>query len=304
MRSFPSLALAALALCAGGSLGCMSWQPGWVSHQRLDAAPGDAATLLGEARQASAVALDAEGLRRAMAAYERVLAVDPAEPTALVMLADHSILLGTAYTTTRGEKQTLYDYAMALAERAMYADPEFRALADGGARPWEAAHVLGEEHMRAMMVWSTALLYRFKETMGGPARVANVRWIERLDPLLDRMEQLDEGWDGGAVPFTRAFYRFVLPPSRGGDREAAAAAFARGLEMGPDRLLHRWGRARFFHVLTGNREGFVEDLTWVLAQDPARVTDRPEWAAYIRRDARQLLADVERYFGPGRQSEV
>jgi hypothetical protein len=110
------------------------------------------------------------------------------------------------------------------------------------------------------------------------------------------MEQLDKSWEEGAVPFTRAFYYFVVPRSLGGDRDKAAGAFARAVELGPNRLVIRWGRARFFDVLTKNREGFVDDLQWVAARDPETCSDAPAWKAYVQRDAKQLLQKVDHLF--------
>jgi hypothetical protein len=98
------------------------------------------------------------------------------------------------------------------------------------------------------------------------------------------------------VVFTRAFYYFVVPRSLGGDRELAERSFARAVELGPDRVVNRWGRARFFHVLTRNRGGFVEDLQWVAARDPATCADAPAWKAYVQRDAPQLLEQADRLF--------
>ncbi len=292
----------ALALLLIGSTlaGCLRWRP-----EGRPAGAADAATRtiesasdadLTQAREASERAVDAGGLRGAMGEYEKLLAVEPQSYAALVALADHSILMATAYTETRGAKRALYRRAMRLAERAMYTNPDFRRLADGGARLWEAASVLTEREMGALMVWMTALLYTFKECMSGPARVINVRWITHLDPMLDRMEQIDERWAEGAVPFTRAFYYFVLPESLGGDRKLAAHSFARAVEMGPNRLVLRWGRARFFHVLTKDREGFVSDLEWVSTRDPQAFSDAPPWKAYIQRDAKRLLGQADRLF--------
>jgi hypothetical protein len=150
--------------------------------------------------------------------------------------------------------------------------------------------------MSAMMVWMTALLYNFKECMSSPVRVLNIRWMTHLDPMLDRMEQLDESWEEGAVPFTRAFYYFVVPRSLGGDRKLAASSFARAVELGPNRVVIRWGRARFFDVLTKDREGFVEDLEWVATRDPETCSDAAAWKAYVQRDAKQLLERVDRLF--------
>lgn len=299
-RGLPARALALLLI--GSTLtACLRWRPEWRPARTADAAlragMGEADADLARAREASERAVDAVGLRNAMADYEKVLAAEPQNYAALVALADHSILMATAYTEERAAKRALYRRAMRLAERAMYTNSEFRRRADGGARPWEASGALDRREMGAMMAWMTALLYTFKECMSGPVRVINVRWITRLDPMLDRMEQLDERWADGAVPFTRAFYYFVLPPSLGGDRKLAARSFERAVEMGPNRLLHRWGRARFFHDLTSDRDGFVSDLEWVSTRDPDAFTDAPPWKAYIQRDAKRLLGEADCLFG-------
>jgi tetratricopeptide (TPR) repeat protein len=289
--------LVVLLLACPVLVGCMRFKPEWNPVDAATRPPSGAADAeLALAREASQRAVDAEGLRLAMAAYEKVLAADPRNYAALVALADHSILMAAAYTDARDAKRELYDRAMRLGERAMYTNSDFRELADGGSPPWEACRVLTEREMESMMVWMTALLYNFKECMSVPARVANVRWMTYLDPMLDRMEQLDEGWEGGAIPFTRGFYYFVVPRSLGGDRDKATRSFARAVELGPDRLVNRWGRARYFAVVTDNREGFVEDLEWVATRDPEAFADSPAWKAYVQRDAKLLLEQTDRLF--------
>lgn len=84
--------------------------------------------------------------------------------------------------------------------------------------------------------------------------------------------------------------------SLGGDRDKAGASFARAVELGPDRLVIRWGRARFFDVLMKNRDGFVLDLQWVATADPAACSDAPAWKAYVKRDAEQWLKKVDSFF--------
>ncbi len=303
MTRHPARAVALLLI--GSTLtGCLGWRPDWrpvgAAGAATRATQSASDSDLTRAREASERALDADGLKRAISEYEKVLAAEPQSYDALVALADHSILLATAYTEKRGAKRALYRRAMLLAERAMYTNADFRRLAEGGARPWEASGTLNRRELGAMMAWMTALLYTFKECMSGPVRVINVRWITHLDPMLDRMEQLDERWADGAVPFTRAFYYFVLPPSLGGDRKLAAQSFARAVEMGPNRLVHRWGRARFFYVLTQDREGFFSDLEWVSTRDPEAFSDGQPWKAYLQRDAKRLLGQTDRLFGPRR----
>ena len=109
-------ALAALASCAVAGFACLSWQPRWTAPAGAAAVrPADAAALVAAAEEASRGATDRAALAAAIAAWERVLAADPSHPTALATLADHAILMGTAYTPGRAEKRALYDRAMALA---------------------------------------------------------------------------------------------------------------------------------------------------------------------------------------------
>jgi len=290
-------AFAVLLLAIPVAAGCMQWKPGWVgSGITSGRSVGAVGEDLAQAHQASLRAVDAEGLRAAMKAYESVLARDERNYDALAALADHSILMGTAYTEGRAAKRELYERAMRLAETAMYTNPDFKRLADGGKRPWEACTVLTAREMSAMMTWMTAVLYNFKECMSGPARVFNIKFMTHLDPMLDRMEHLDERWEAGAVPFTRAFYYFVVPHSLGGDRNKAALSFERAVEMGPTRAINRWGRARFFDVKMKNRKQFTEDLNWVATSDLESLSDAPAWKAYVRNDARKLLERVDDLF--------
>jgi len=225
-----------------------------------------------------------------------LLATDPADVDALTELANQDILLATAYTRGAGAKRALYREAMKCCELAMYTHPGFRKLADEGRPPWEACEALTEREMGAMLFWVTALLYDFKDCMSTPARVGNIEWIRRAGHLLARMESIDPGWRGGVIPMSWSFYYYILPASMGGNVETARAKLEESVRIGPDRLLNRWARARFFRVVTGDRAGFVEDLKWVAAQSPDRMQDDPHWKAYIVRDTGQLLQDVDRYF--------
>ena len=66
--------------------------------------------------------------------------------------------------------------------------------------------------------------------------------------------------------------------------------------MSPTSLLTRWGRAKYFYVMTGDREAFRRDLEWVIAQ-PAETQDNTlAWNLYFQRDARETLARIDRLF--------
>lgn len=131
------------------------------------------------------------------------------------------------------------------------------------------------------------------------ARVANIRWIKRLEPVLTRMEEIDDAWVDGAVAFNWGFYYFILPESMGGNRDTAAEKFALATELAEDRMFVRWGRAKFFSLITKNKEEFRRELEWVAAQNPTQFNDPPHWKAHFQADARTLLNDVDGYFRAG-----
>ena len=282
-------------LWAALAAGCVSWQPDWPATAPLRPAP-DVGSLLAEADVLAAAADDQESLQAAMDAYRRVLALDPFQVRALTDLANQTILMGTAYDEDRRSKDASFQTAMRLCERAMYAHPAFKALADEGAAPWEACHVLGEDHLPAMMFWSTAVLYRFKEVFRFPEQVANLSWVEHTAPFLARMEALDPTWGGGAIQFTWSLYYGILPGMMGGDETLSQQYLDSAVAFGAPWMLSRWGRATYFHVRDGNRQGFEDDLGWVLARDAAAPGEAYCWRAYFQRDARQALADIDRYF--------
>jgi hypothetical protein len=286
-----SICLLWTALAAG----CASWQPDWPVTAPVRSVP-DVASLLAEAERSAAAADDQDSLQAAMAANRRVLDRDPHQVRALTDLANQTILMGTAYGDDRRSKHACFLSAMRLCERAMYTHPEFKALADEGAAPWEACHVLDADYVPAMMFWSTAVLYRFKEVFSFPEKVSNLSWVAHTGPFLTRMETLAPTWGGGAIQFTWSLYYGILPGAMGGDAALSRQHLDAAVAFGAPWMLSRWGRATYFHVRDGNRRGFEEDLRWVLAQDAAVPGEAYCWRAYFQRDARQALADVDRYF--------
>jgi len=275
--------------------GCTSWQPDWPSIAPAAPAP-DVGGLLQEADRRAATADNHDRLQAAMDAYARVLAQNPYHVRALTDLASQTILMGTAYSESRQDKSDRFRTAMRLCERAMYTDSAFKAMVDDGALPWEACRVLDEEHIPAMMFWSTAVLYYFKEVFTFPEQVVNLAWVEHTGPFLDRMESLDPAWGGGAIQFTQSLYYGILPGVLGGDDLRSAEYLEQAVAYGAPWMLSRWGRAKYFRVRDQDRSGFEEDLRWVLQQDVATPGEAYCWRAYFYQDAREALKNVDDFF--------
>lgn len=275
--------------------GCVSWHPEW-DRSIYPVAEADAARRLEKADRLSLTAGSRPELLAAIAAYESVLEAEPANFTALTNLGHMYILLGAAYTKDRSEKIRHYQTARRYNEWAMYTHPEFQARMDCGEKPWEASGVLTRREVPPMFYWVTAVMYHFKEGMSLPEMVANVKWIQWCGIFLHRIEAIDPDWGGGGVQFSLALYYGILPKSMGGDRQRSDAYLAKSIEIGPDWLTNRWGRAKYFHVRDRNRSEFEKDLQWVLDQDVDRAGGVYAWKVYFQRDAREMLAAVDQHF--------
>jgi hypothetical protein len=287
-----------MSVCMGVVLvmaGCAVWKPAW-KNPPTASATGDVDRLMAEADLLSSQADSREDLLAVLSDYEAVLAVEPTHYRALASLGHYYILLGTAYTPQRSEKTLVYRKALYFNEMAMYTNPDFKQRVDGGEKPWDACDALTDDQIDVMFYWVTGVLTYFKECFTLPEMVVNVRWIERCGKFLDRIEALDDTWGGGGVQFSQALVYGILPKSMGGDRDKSDAYLSRSIDIGSDWLLSRWGRAKFFQVRDQNRQGFIEDLQWVLEKDFDAAKDVYAWKIYFKRDARQMLADVDRYF--------
>ncbi len=275
--------------------GCMSWRPNW-DRPVSSVADKDPAILLNQADRLLLSAGSRAELLAAIAAYESVLEADPVEFNALTGLGHLYILLGAAYTEERSEKIRHYQSARHYNEWAMYTHPDFKARMDSGEKPWQAAAVLTEREVPAMFYWVTAVMYHFKEGMTLPEKVANAKWIDWCGIFLHRIEAIDPNWGGGGVQFSLALYYGILPKSMGGDRPRSDAYLDRAIGIGPDWLINRWGRAKYFHVRDGNKTEFEKDLQWVIAQDIGHAGGIYPWKVYFQRDAKEMLVAIDQYF--------
>lgn len=276
-------------------VGCMRWQPDWPTFDPAAQRP-DVGALMQTADDLAAVADDREGLQASMDVYGRVLALDPSHVRALTEMANRTILMGAAYGDSRQTKRDHFRSAMRLCERAMYTNPYFKRLVDQGLPPWEASQALGKKDMPAMMFWSTAVLYLFKEVMNLPEKVINVAWIEHMGLFLEQMTAIDPAWGGGAIQFSQSLYFGILPTVKGGDAERSQHYLAKAVAVGSPWMLSRWGRAKYFHVRNQDRQGFEADLRWVLQQDVDATGEAYSWRVYFRQDAQSLLDNADRYF--------
>lgn len=288
--------LLALLLLTGTTLsGCATWNPSW--NQAVPGTTGtDVTAFLNKADSIYQSADSREKVMAAISAYEDALKIDPVNYKALTSLGHLYMLLAAGYTQKVSEKERLYDQSMRFNEWAMYTNPSFKRMVDQGAKPWEAADVLTEREMEAMFFWITGVLYKFKECMILPTQILNIEMIQWIGPFLKQMEELDETWGGGGIQFSLSLYYALLPERMGGSDELSKEYLNKSVEIGPQWLLNRWGRAKYFYVQRDNSEGFRQDMEWILNQDIHEAGGDYAWKIYIQRDAREMLDNMNRYF--------
>ncbi|HMB15192.1 MAG TPA: TRAP transporter TatT component family protein [Pelovirga sp.] len=242
-----------------------------------------------QARQNFNQALDAQGLRAAIATYEQVLTVNPGDSQALTALSTQHILLGTAYTSGRHAKSRHFLIAMDYAERAMYSNQAFRAEVATGTPLWDAVDLLEDDQLEAMFFWVKALHYQFKEGLTLVGKIVNIRWMEHSLKVLERIVEIDPEFGGGGVEFAMAISYEVLPSRWGGSSERADAYMQQAVEAHPDWLLPRWARGRYYYEIRGEPEKSQADLAWVASRNPRDYADPTAWKRFFQADAGSSL---------------
>lgn len=279
-----------LLLCLGvAPAGCARhWEPAWPEVASLSPS-SNVSALLETADRCFAQAGDSSHVAQCVAAYQDVVAVDPANYSALVKLSTLDILQGTAHTTETSEKSDHFRRAMRYAELAMYTNPAFMGQVDGGRKPWEAASTLSAREAEAMLFWVTALQYEFKEGMNLAEKIVNVGWMKHGLVFLDRISAVAPEFGGGSVEFAKVVCYYALPAGLGGSVAQAEAYMQQAVDREDNWLLPRWARGKYYYPARGEDEKSLADLAWVAAQDPALYHDPYPWRVHFQEDAIGML---------------
>lgn len=293
-RTFGLLKIAVVVAVLFAS-GCMSWEPGWEGIEK-PTKTGDVSDLLTKANEQIGLADTKDKVVQLVKTYERVLEIDPTNYEALWSLGRYWWLVGFAYSDLVEYKEACYKRAIQYCERAMYGNSEFKSLVDMGENVWDACRVLSKDEIEAMFYWYAGVGSYWTECLSGPGRLLNMRWSGRLRKVVGRMMEIDPTWGGGHPYYAKAIYFTQAPGFLGGDLKKAAQFFDKAIEAGPNWLYIKWGRAKYYYTKTKDKEGFKEDLEWVIAQDP-RKADSPYPAnVMFQRQAKEMLSHLGNYF--------
>ena len=269
--------------------GCALQRPLDLNNANDNVPTAESEALLSRAETCFDQADNATRLNECRAQYELVLKSNPGDYAALTQLSTINILIGTAYTERSSRKSEYFQLAMDYGEQAMLTNPEFRSLVATEVPLWEAVAALDQAEVEAMFFWVTALQYDFKEGMNLPSRIINVSWLKRALVVLERIEEVAPEFGGGGVEFAKAICYFVLPESYGGSEEQGSRLMQTAVEENSNWLLPRWARAKYYFDITDQPEKKLEELNWIVNQDPADFLDPYPWRMYFIANSTEIL---------------
>ncbi len=270
---------------------CTSFKPGYKALLTSEAGGKDVNRLIEKAQELEARAGTEKEVIDLIEAYKEVEKADPMNYYALWKIGNYHMLMGAAYAEKRKDKKHHYKMAVVYCEKAMCTNEDFQEATRNGAKVSEALDALTVDEIDAMGYWYTARFYYFSEVLGGMGRLMNTRIVIHNNKMIERIDDLDSTWAGGGNYFARGLYYIAIPERFGGSKERSANEFATAIEIGPDYLVNRWGRAKYLYQLIGDNKNFRSDLEWVLEQDPHSAGNPYPWNVYFQEDTRKMLAE-------------
>lgn len=269
---------------------CASFNPGW-NEKVFANNSADITTLMLTAERTENTANNSEKVELLIKTYMEIERANPNNYDALWKIGNYHILMGAAYAEKHKDKKYHYREAIKYCEKAMAVNPDFYEAVTSGHDITESLDKLTFHEIDAMGYWYTARFYYFIEVLKPLSRVINTKIVIQNNEMIERIDELDPNWAGGGNYFSRGLYYIAIPERFGGSKERAEQEFAEAVSVGPNYLVNRWGRAKYFYQLVGEDVKMKEDLQWVVDQDPHEADNTYPWNVYFQKDAKKLLAD-------------
>lgn len=268
---------------------CFSTKPGW-NTQTTSSKQGDVNALLKKAHQLEDNAATSSQVMELINAFKDIESIDPDNYYALWKIGNYHILMGAAHSKSKKEKKQHYKQAIMYCEKAMATNKDFYDKVTKGATLIDAAQALTINETDAMGYWYTARFYYFKDCLSPMGRIFNTKVVIENNKMIELIDMLDPTWAGGGNYFSRGLYYIAVPERFGGSKLIADEEFNKAVEVGPHYIVNRWGRAKYLYSLVENKDGFVDDLNWVISQDPHSAGNPYPWNVYFQNDAKKMLS--------------
>jgi hypothetical protein len=208
---------------------------------------------------------------------------------ALVRRAELELLAGAAFAGERARQRAAYQRAFALAELALRQRPAIEAVFAHDGSFEQVLEQVEEGDFDPLLLRATATFYLYRDVYGLWERMRRRADLAEARVTLETMAAINPAWEEGVIQFSLGIYYLSLPRVLGGDLERARGLMDEAVELGPRRLVARWGRGKYLAVRLGDEQLFREDLQWVASFPEANKRGPDLWNRYFQLDARTLL---------------
>jgi tetratricopeptide (TPR) repeat protein len=233
-----------------------------------------------------------EGLQKAIDALEAVVAAEPHNQEALTLLSRSYYFLADGYTTDAEVKSGLFEKGVTLGERAMAADPAFKAKVESGTKPADAVAVLQKDDQMAIY-WTASNLGKWARSKGFSTLVKYKGYVAKL---MTHCLALDEtAYHAGPVRYWGAFYA-VAPSFAGGDLDKSKEMYDKALKMSPENFATYVLYADTYATKVQDRALFERLLKHVVETPSDVLPDMVPEQDVEKKKAQAFLDNISEYF--------
>ncbi len=209
-----------------------------------------------------------EGVPAFLIVLDALLTSNPDNPDLLTAAARLNASYATGFVADQARQSRLTDKAMALSYRAACSDIDW--LCNAREMPFQEL----ESQLIRLQQKDVPTIYAYASSWAGWIQSHSDDWaaiaeLARVKALMERVVELDAGYDDGAAVMYLGVFETLLPPAMGGRPEVGRGHFERAIEISDGRyLMAKVLFAEKYARLVFDRQLHDTLLTEVLIADP------------------------------------
>ncbi|MBG71460.1 MAG: hypothetical protein CMQ50_01055 [Gammaproteobacteria bacterium] len=209
-----------------------------------------------------------EGVPAFLIVLDALLTSNPDNPDLLTAAARLNASYATGFVADQARQSRLTDKAMALSYRAACSDIDW--LCNAREMPFQEL----ESQLIRLQQKDVPTIYAYASSWAGWIQSHSDDWaaiaeLARVKALMERVVELDAGYDDGAAVMYLGVFETLLPPAMGGRPEVGRGHFERAIEISDGRyLMAKVLFAEKYARLVFDRQLHDALLTEVLIADP------------------------------------
>ena len=209
-----------------------------------------------------------EGVPAFLIVLDALLTSNPDNPGLLTAAARLNASYATGFVADQARQSRLTDKAMALSYRAACSDIDW--LCNAREMPFQEL----ESQLIRLQQKDVPTIYAYASSWAGWIQSHSDDWaaiaeLARVKALMEKVVELDAGYDDGAAVMYLGVFETLLPPAMGGRPEVGRGHFERAIEISDGRyLMAKVLFAEKYARLVFDRQLHDTLLTEVLIADP------------------------------------